>query len=162
MYILSLYPTESFSPFMTSIPSIGPKHKVYSSLFKLGMGIPGCLRELAVMFVCQKVFCGILLPPLSSVHWLKVNDWEMNEEKMSGNWAKMCQETVRNVRNLAPFRRVDTLKVVKRNFDFFLPFLVGFLPKIGKNPKISPKIWPKNEKNRKFQLLLKKSYTLFT
>ena len=28
---------------------------------------------------------------------------------MSGNWAKICQETVRNVRNLAPFRRVDTL-----------------------------------------------------
>ena len=79
-------PIESFSPLMASIPSIGPKHKVYSSLFKLGMGILGCLRELAVMLVCQKVFCGNLPPPLSSVHWLKprLPTWKWTRRK--------CQE----------------------------------------------------------------------
>ena len=44
-----------------------------------------------------------------SVQRLQVTDLEINEGKMSGNLAKMCQENVRNVRNLAPSRRVDTL-----------------------------------------------------
>ena len=49
---------------------------------------------------------GVFCP---SVQRLQVTDLEINEGKMSGNWAKMCQENVRNVRNLAPSRRVDTL-----------------------------------------------------
>ena len=36
---------------------------ISKNIHQLGMGFPGCLRELEVMFLCEKVNCGILPPP---------------------------------------------------------------------------------------------------